>query len=138
MSLFGKVFGKTAPEGAHLALSDLEQGTMPSVPLTVSDADLREVVAQFPLVVVDCWASWCMPCRMLGPIIEELAEDLEGKVVFGKLNVDDHVDTAREYGIRSIPTLLVFQNGKLIDQLVGALPKEVLKKRLQEYDEESD
>ena len=74
-----------------------------------------------------------MPCRVLGPVIEELAGELQGKVVFGKLNVDDNVSTAQDYGITSIPSLLVFKNGKLIDQIVGALPKGVLKSRIEEY-----
>ena len=133
MSLLGRLFGEKTVEETHITLSDLEAGTMPSVPLMVSDADFKEVIAQFPLVVIDCWAPWCMPCRILGPVIEELAGELEGKVVFGKLDVDDNVSTAQNYGVMSIPTLLVFKNGELIDQMVGALPKGALKGRIEGY-----
>ena len=133
MNLFGKQFGAKTEEEKHVSLSELEEGTLPDVPLAVSDADFTDVVARFPLVVIDCWAAWCMPCRMLGPIIEALAGELQGKVVFGKLDVDDSRDSAQTYGIRSIPTLLIFKNGQLIDQMVGVSPKEVLKSRLEGF-----
>jgi thioredoxin 1 len=133
MNLFGTQFGAKPGEEKHVTLSELEEGTMPDSPLTVSDTDFADVLARFPLVVMDCWAAWCMPCRMLGPVIEELAGELQDKVVFGKLNVDDNRDGAQAYGIRSIPTLLVFKNGQLIDQIVGVSPKEELKRRLEGF-----
>ena len=70
------------------------------------------------------WAEWCGPCKVIAPVIEELALDYDGKVKFGKLNVDDHNQVASEYGVRSIPTLLVFKNGAVVNQIVGAVPKE--------------
>jgi len=133
MNLFGKQFGTSKKEKKHVTLSELEEGTMPDAPLTISDADFKNVVARFPLVVIDCWAAWCMPCRMLGPIVEDLAGELKGKVVFGKLDVDENRDSALAYGIRSIPTLLIFKNGQLIDQMVGVSPKEELKRRLEGF-----
>ncbi len=133
MNLFGKRFGAKTGEEKHVTLSELEEGTMPDAPLAVSDADFTDVVARFPIVVIDCWAAWCMPCLMVGPIIEDLAGELQGKVVFGKLDVDDSRDSAQTYGIRSIPTLLVFKDGQLIDQMVGASPKEELKRRLEGF-----
>lgn len=96
----------------------------------VTDENFDEFVGKYPLVLVDAWAEWCMPCRILGPTIDALAKELDGKVTFGKLNVDENPATARRYGIMSIPTMLIFKNGELVDSLVGALPKERIKVRL--------
>ena len=85
------------------------------------------------LVVVDCWAPWCFPCQMVAPIIEELAMQYAGKVLFGKLNVDDNPLVATWYGIMSIPTLLFFKNGELIDKVVGAIPKQMLEQKIKLY-----
>jgi thioredoxin 1 len=104
-----------------------------STPLTITDADIEEVVKKYDTIVVDCWAPWCGPCRMVGPVIEELAKEMQGKVVFGKLNVDENPATSMKHRIMSIPTLLIFKNGNLVDRLIGAYPKEELKKRLAPY-----
>jgi len=109
------------------------EGNVPSAPLTLSDADIDQTVSKYPTIVVDCWAPWCGPCRMVGPIIEELAKEMQGKIVFGKLNVDENPMTSTKHQIMSIPTLLVFKNGALIDKIVGAMPKEMLKQKLEEY-----
>ena len=98
----------------------------PDVPLKVTDADIETNIKKYPLMVVDCWAPWCGPCRMIGPIIEELAKEMKGKIVFGKLNVDENRETSMKYGIMSIPALLVFKNGNLVDSIIGAMPKETL------------
>jgi thioredoxin 1 len=74
-------------------------------------------------VLVDFWATWCAPCRAIAPVVEELAKIYDGKVKFGKFNIDDHQGVPQQYGIRSIPTLLVFNGGKVVDQIVGAVPK---------------
>ena len=105
----------------------------PAKPLTVNDENMPDVVQQYPLVVVDCWAPWCGPCRMLSPVIEELAKDMQGNAVFAKLNTDENQQTARQYGIMSIPTLLLFKDGKLVDQQMGALPKDMLHKWIARY-----
>ena len=101
-----------------------KEETILNKPIEVSDATFEETVQNHPLVVVDCWATWCGPCHMVAPIIEELARDYAGKVVFGKLDVDKNPATAMQYQIMSIPTLLVFKHGKLVDKIIGALPKQ--------------
>ncbi|HID93436.1 MAG TPA: thioredoxin [bacterium (Candidatus Stahlbacteria)] len=85
--------------------------------------------SQLP-VLVDCWAPWCMPCLIVGPTVEELANEYEGKVKFCKVNVDDNPDIAGRYGIMGIPTLLIFKDGELVDQIVGAAPKEQISAKL--------
>ncbi len=106
---------------------------LPNAPLTVTDADIDAAIKKYDTIVVDCWAPWCGPCRMVAPIIEELAKEMQGKVVFGKLNVDENPTTSAKHQIMSIPTLLVFKNGNLVDRLVGAFPKEELKKKLEPF-----
>ena len=106
---------------------------MPNKPINITDADFDKNISKYPTIVVDCWAPWCGPCRMVGPVIDELANDLQGKIVFGKLNVDENQMTATRYQIMSIPSLLVFKNGKLVDKLVGALPKDLLLQKLEPY-----
>ncbi len=83
----------------------------------------EEVLNSDKPVLVDFWAEWCGPCRMIGPLIEELATEYDGKAVIGKLNVDENPDVAGTYGIRSIPTLLVFKGGEIVDRIVGVVPK---------------
>jgi thioredoxin 1 len=106
---------------------------LPNKPINITDADLDEKIKKYSIIVVDCWAPWCGPCRMVGPVIDELAKELHGKIVFGKLNVDQNQMTATRYQIMSIPSLLVFKNGKLVDKLVGALPKDMILQRLEPY-----
>ena len=83
-----------------------------------------EVVESDTPVLVDFWAEWCGPCKVIAPVVEELATDYKGKIKFGKVNVDDNNMVASEYGVRSIPTLLIFKNGSVVNQIVGAVPKE--------------
>jgi thioredoxin 1 len=99
-------------------------------PVEVTDATFNETVQNHPFVVIDCWAAWCGPCRMISPIIEELAREYAGKVVFGKLDVDKNRAVAMQYQIMSIPTLMVFNHGKLVERIMGALPKPVLEARI--------
>src|SRR4030042_2312890 len=101
---------------------------MPDKPLEITDADFDDSVKKFKIIVIDCWAPWCGPCRMVSPIIDELAKEMQGKIIFGKLNVDENPKVSMKHQIMSIPTLLVFKNGNLVDRMVGAYPKQELKK----------
>ena len=105
----------------------------PDTPLEVTDADFDDAVKKYKTIVIDCWAPWCGPCRMVGPIIEELAKEMQGKIVFGKLNVDENPNVSMKHQIMSIPTMLIFKNGNLIDKLIGAMPKDMLKQKLELY-----
>ena len=98
--------------------------------LEISDSNFNEIVSKNSVVLVDFWAEWCGPCRMIAPMIEELANEYNGKAVIGKLDVDNNQESSIKFGVRSIPTLLVFKNGELVDRHVGAVPKETLSKSL--------
>ena len=102
-------------------------------PIEVTDSSFdEEVIKSESPVLVDFWADWCAPCKMVAPIVEDLAEEYDGKVKFAKLDVDSNPNTATTYGIRGIPTLLIFKAGQPVDQVVGAVAKSVLKSRLEE------
>lgn len=98
--------------------------------IQVTDQTFEDTIRKYPVVVVDFWGQWCPPCHIIVPIIEELAKDYSGRVVFGKLNVDENQMIAAKYGIMAIPTLLIFKNGRLVDQVTGALPKQQLEQRI--------
>jgi len=102
--------------------------------LEITDSNFKEVVLDSDKpVLVDFWATWCGPCRTVGPIIDELATELEGKAVVGKVNVDNNSESPQTYGIRSIPALLIFKDGELVDRLVGAVPKSQLVEKLEAH-----
>lgn len=98
--------------------------------ITLTDANFDEVINSGKPVLVDFWAEWCGPCKMIGPVVEELAGDYDGKAVIAKLNVDENPQTTAKFGVRSIPTLLVFKGGQVVDKQVGAVPKSVLNQKL--------
>jgi thioredoxin 1 len=99
--------------------------------IELTDANFDEIVLNSDKpVLVDFWAEWCGPCRMVGPIVEELAGEYDGKAVVGKVNVDENQEISMKFGIRNIPTLLVFKNGEIVDKQVGVAPKNVLAGKL--------
>lgn len=100
-------------------------------PLTVTDQSFsQEIVNSQGVVLLDCWAPWCGPCRMVGPIMEQLATESRGRYRVAKLNVDENPRTASQFQIQSIPTMLIFKNGKLVDRIIGAQPKQAIASRL--------
>ena len=111
----------------HAALSATDGG-----PVTVTDASFADVVERSPLpVLLDAWAAWCAPCRMIAPVIEELAGELAGRVRVGKLDVDANPLVAARFGIRSIPTLLIMSGGREVDRIVGVVAKDEIVRRLE-------
>jgi thioredoxin 1 len=106
---------------------------VPTGPLILTERSFDQAVQKYPMLVVDCWAEWCGPCRMVAPAIEELARDYQGQIVFGKLDVDHNREVAGRYQIMSIPTLLIFKGGQLVGTKVGALPRHALEGELLKY-----
>ncbi|HEX8545617.1 MAG TPA: thioredoxin [Cytophagaceae bacterium] len=101
--------------------------------IEITDANFDEIINTDKPVLVDFWAEWCGPCKMIGPVVEELANDYEGKAVIGKVDVDTNPNTSAKFGIRSIPTLLVIKNGQIVEKQVGAVPKSVLSQKLEAH-----
>lgn len=100
--------------------------------IEITDSNFEEVVTKSDKpVLVDFWAEWCGPCRMVGPVVEEIAKEYEGKAVVGKVDVDSNPDISVKFGIRNIPALLFFKNGEIVDKQVGAVPKSVLVEKLE-------
>lgn len=100
-------------------------------PVTITDDNFEQEVLQSDIpVLIDFWAAWCGPCRMIAPIVEELAQEYDGKIKVGKLDVDENQQTAVKYGVRSIPTVLFFKNGEVADNIIGAVPKAAFEEKI--------
>ncbi len=118
--------------GAPLEVAQPSDSANGGKPCVVTDVSFEsDVLGAGPTpILVDCWAPWCGPCRMIAPVLDELATESNGRYLIAKLNVDENPQTSGRFGIRSIPTMLIFKNGELIDTLVGALPKQAIAARL--------
>ena len=118
---------KSAPEAKP------QGSTMPAGVMSLTDANFSQTVEKYPLTVVDFWAPWCGPCRMVSPIDEELSRDYAGKAAFGKVNVDENPAVSSSFGIQSIPTIMFFSRGRAVDAVIGAVPKQVLESRMRPF-----
>jgi thioredoxin 1 len=101
-------------------------------PVVLTDSNFKGEIAKYPIMLIDFWAPWCGPCRMVSPIIEQLAREYSGRVAFGKVNVDENQLISASFGIQSIPTMMIFKNGKVVDVMIGALPKAQIEKKLKQ------
>jgi thioredoxin 1 len=102
-------------------------------PVVLTDSNFANEVAKYPIILVDFWAPWCGPCRMVSPIIEQLAREYSGRVAFGKVNVDENQITAASFGIQSIPTMMIFKGNKAVDVIVGARSKAQIQTKLKQH-----
>ena len=129
MAKLGDIREKKAKELKEKLSKKSKKGAT-NKPIEVTDKTFDSTIKEHKIVVMDCWAEWCGPCRMIAPTIEAMANDYAGKVVFGKLNVDENGETSTKYCITSIPTLLFFKDGKLVGQIIGAVPRQQIEQRL--------
>jgi thioredoxin 1 len=103
-------------------------------PIEMTDTNFKhEVLESTTPVLVDFWAEWCGPCKMIAPVVEQLAKEFDGKLKVGKVDVDSNQQTSMQFGIRSIPTLLIFKNGRVVEQIVGAVPKQALMDKVSKH-----
>ena len=112
---------------------DSSSGTNINTPVTLTDYNFDEMTRKYAFLVVDFWAPWCGPCKMVGPVIDQLAYELSGRVMFGKLNVDENPTVASLYGIQSIPTLIIFKDGTAVDGIMGAASKAQILATISKY-----
>lgn len=114
-------------------LMERKELNYPKEPIELTDDNFDEMIRKYPLIVVDLWAAYCPPCRIMGPIIDDLAKKYQGKIVFGKLDTTKNRTIPMKFGVNAIPTLLIFKNGKLVDRIIGLKPKPVLESELKKY-----
>ena len=123
----------------HKKLAELQKqaatkATMSSItePIVLTDSNFASEVTKYPIMLVDFWAPWCGPCRMVSPIIEQLSREYSGRVAFGKVNIDENQRIATSFGIQSIPTLMIFKGSKAVDVIIGAMPKAQIEIKLKQ------
>ena len=102
-------------------------------PIAVSDRNFDQTLKSYPLIVIDCWAAWCAPCRAIAPVVDQLAKEYSGKAIFGKLNVDENPETTQRFSIMAIPTLLVMKNSQEVDRIVGVISKSQLEAKVNSF-----
>lgn len=112
---------------------NMEVESYPTEPIVLTDANFTSELQKHNVMMIDFWAEWCGPCRMVSPVIDELAREYAGKMTFGRLNVDENPSVAGAFQIRSIPTLLIVKNGKVVDGVIGAVPKAQLEQKIKPY-----
>ena len=110
-----------------------ERKDWPGEPVVVTDQNFRQMVSLYPNLVIDFWAPWCGPCRMVSPIIENLSKKYRGKIVFGKMNVDENTQTAGTFKVMSIPTIILIKNMELVERITGAVPMQVLENHISKH-----
>ena len=119
---------------AELQKQAATKATMSSItePIVLTDSNFASEVTKYPIMLVDFWAPWCGPCRMVSPIVEQLSREYSGRVAFGKINVDENQRIAASFGIQSIPTLMIFKGSKAVDVIIGAMPKAQIEMKLKQ------
>lgn len=121
------------PEMTEIELDAIKDGDHPEAPIRVTEANFEDFRTRFGVALLDFWAPWCGPCKMMTPVLEEISKELKGKVAIGKLNTDENPAVAMKYRIQAIPTLIIFKDGELVDQVVGVMPKKKLVAKLEEH-----
>lgn len=111
----------------------MSDGKYPEEPINVSDGDFQDTLERYPVVLVDFWADWCGPCKMMEPVLEELASEYKGDLVVGKMNVDKNGTVPNQFQVSSIPTLVLFKDGEPVERLVGAMQKDQLSQKVEQY-----
>lgn len=111
----------------------MSEENYPEEPVKITDDDFEETIEDYPLILVDFWADWCGPCKMMEPILKELASEYQGDLVVGKLNVDDNSTVPNQFQVSSIPTMVLFKEGEPVERMVGAMQKEQLAQKVDEY-----
>jgi thioredoxin len=131
--IMAKKMKDLAKQGVSNSFSDNGNVVMGAGPVTLNDSNFEDMIKRNHLIVVDFWATWCGPCRAVTPVIEQLSNELTGKVLFGKLNVDENPVVSSTFGIQSIPTIAIFKNGKMVDGFVGAASKSQILSKISTY-----
>lgn len=114
-------------------MEDQTTSDFPDDPIKVTDDDFQDTIQNYPLVLVDFWAGWCGPCKMMEPVLEELAQEYQGDLVIAKMNVDENSRIPGQFQVSSIPTMVLFKDGEQVERMMGALPKEQLKQKIEQY-----